>query len=294
MTSNIHDEQKIIALSEALSREGYVVVRKAIAPEVLAELQKELGVYYKDYPNSSGVFYGDKTVRFGSVFAKSPTSHDLATDPVVLGTVEAILKPFCDRIQINLTQAIGIQPHQDYQVPHRDDSMFPFEHENAQFMINCMWALTPFNEDNGGTRVWPKSHLGSFDPNIDLDAAICPDLDAGDVLIYLGSTVHSGGRNQTNAMRKGLVLSYSLGWLRQAENQYLANPPALAATYSPKLQELVGYAAHRPNLGWYEGQDPSTALKNTKGLQPTHDLLPPELEAMAAAYQEAQQLLKAS
>jgi len=294
MISNIHDEQKVKALTDALSREGYVVLRKAITPEQLTELQNELDVFYRKYPNASGVFYGDKTVRFGSVFAKSPASHALATDPVVLGTIEAILKPFCERIQINLTQAIGIQPHQDFQVPHRNDSLFPIDLGGTEFMINCMWALTPFNEDNGGTRIWPKSHLDSFDPNIDLDAAICPDLDAGDVLIYLGSTVHSDGRNQTNAMRKGLELSYSLGWLRQAENQYLANPPALAATYSPKLQELVGYAAHRPNLGWYEGQDPSTALENRKGLQPTHDLLPPEMEAMAAAYQQAQQLMKAS
>ena len=191
--------------------------------------------------------------------------------------------PYCNSIQINLTQAISIQPGESAQIHHRDDEMFPLPHPGMQFMINCMWALTPFSQQNGGTRVWPNSHHGYNVRELPEDQSITPELDPGDVLIYLGSTVHGGGANKSDMNRNGLVISYSQGWLRQAENQYLANPPEIAKHYPKDLQQLVGYVAHYPNLGWIEGQDPSVMLK--KELQPympTIDLLPPELAQMVS------------
>ena len=49
-------------------------------------------------------------------------------------------------------------------------------------------------------------------------------MSAGSVLLYIGSTIHGGGANRSDAARFGLALHYALGWLRQEENQYLAVP----------------------------------------------------------------------
>jgi ectoine hydroxylase-related dioxygenase (phytanoyl-CoA dioxygenase family) len=66
---------------------------------------------------------------------------------------------------------------------------------------------------------------------------------------------HGGGANRTGADRVGVGLAYTLGWLRQEENQYLACPPEVARTLDPALQRLLGYTGHFPFLGWYEGAD---------------------------------------
>lgn len=260
-----------------------MVFHNAISPKEIVQLNQELNPFFQSYPNSEGFFYGDKTKRFGGIFAKSKTSHRLATHPDIITVMNAIMGPYCDTIQINLTQAISIQPGETAQMMHRDDEMFPFPHPGIQFMINCMWALTPFTAENGGTRIYPNSHHGPFSREDAEANAIAPTLKPGDLLIYLGSTVHGGGANCSSNNRNGLVISYSQGWLRQSENQYLANPPKIAAAYSQDLQKLIGYEAHKPNLGWVEGQDPSITLKKNNGLLPTIDLLPKHLEDLVKA-----------
>ena len=82
----------------------------------------------------------------------------------------------------------------------------------------------------------------------------------GSALLFLGSTLHGAGANRTADVRRGLVVGYSLGWLKPYENQWLAYPPEVARHFSAELAALVGYRQHRPNLGNYEGQCPSILL----------------------------------
>jgi len=48
-------------------------------------------------------------------------------------------------------------------------------------------------------------------------------------LVY-GLDIPRRGANTTKASRIGMNIGYSLGWLRQEENQYLACPPEIART----------------------------------------------------------------
>ena len=157
MNAPFAPQSRSLSLADQLRCEGYVIVRQAIPADTLQKLQAEMDLHFDAYPNSEGFFYGDKTVRFGGVFHKSAASQSLAIDPTILGVMKEVLSPCCERIQINLTQAIGIKPGETAQIPHRDDEMFPFPHPGTQFMINCMWALSSFNANNGGTRIWLRS-----------------------------------------------------------------------------------------------------------------------------------------
>ena len=58
------------------------------------------------------------------------------------------------------------------------------------------------------------------------------------------------------------ITGYSLGWLRQEENQYLAVPPAVARGLREDVQHLIGYHLHDIFLGWVEGQDPHVVLED--------------------------------
>ena len=117
------------------------------------------------------------------------------------------------------------------------------------------------------------------------EEALVPTVAPGDALVFLGSTLHGGGGNASPVPRRGIVISYCLGWLKPFELQWLVYPPAIARRFSPELAALVGYAQHRPNLGNVEGQCPSVLLGE---VVPDHlgaiDALRPEQEAMAAAF----------
>ncbi|NQV21042.1 MAG: phytanoyl-CoA dioxygenase family protein, partial [Rhodospirillales bacterium] len=94
--------------------------------------------------------------------------------------------------------------------------------------------------------------------------------------------------NRTNRARTGLAFGYSLGWLRQVENQFLTYPPKIARAFPENLQELIGYTIQRPNLGWYEGQDPRVALlEDDGGALATKDYLSPETEALLQILSDA-------
>ena len=77
------------------------------------------------------------------------------------------------------------------------------------------------------------------------------------------------------------MISYCLGWLRQAENQYLAVPPDIARALPEELQRLLGYFVHEPNLGSVEGQDPIRMLKEEQPVpRPFQEFIPKEVQPL--------------
>ena len=59
----------------------------------------------------------------------------------------------------------------------------------------------------------------------------------------------------------GINVGYTLAWLRQEENQYLACPPEVARELPVELAKLVGYSRAAYALGYYgDLQDPLEAV----------------------------------
>jgi hypothetical protein len=239
-----------------LLRDGYLVIDEALPAAALQALDHDLALDFEQTPFCDGGFYGRRTKRFGRLLTRSAHSDRLVRHPLLLGIAEAILAPWCDRIQLNLTQAIAIHPGALPQLPHRDQDMWRGPTGEIEYLVNVMWPLTPFTRQNGATLVWPGSHGANacLDP---AGEARPIELDPGSALLFLGSTLHGAGANHSQAVRRGIIVSYCLGWLKPYENQWLAYPPSIAGTFPRPLSELVGYAQHRPNLGNVEGQCPS-------------------------------------
>jgi len=248
--------------SAALARDGYCVLERAVDPMLMAGINADLDKRFADTPLCQGDFYGPRTKRFGALLARSPLMAELAMDETVLAIVEQMLLPWCERIALNLTQAIEIHPGAQPQLPHRDQDMWPGPKGALEYLVNVMWPLDAFTRENGGTRLWPGSHVDPDAVEMNEADAIVPMVKPGDALIFLGSTLHGGGGNRAQAPRRGIVVSYCLGWLKPFELQWLVYPPAIARRFSPELAALVGYAQHRPNLGNVEGQCPSILLRD--------------------------------
>ena len=93
-----------------------------------------------------------------------------------------------------------------------------------------------------------------------LEDSSCAAMPKGSVLIYLGSTHHGGGHNQTaDETRVGLNIDYCLGFLRQEENQYLACPPEEARRLPVDLQNILGYKTAGYALGYVADNWPTHA-----------------------------------
>jgi hypothetical protein len=83
-------------------------------------------------------------------------------------------------------------------------------------------------------------------------------------------------------------MSYSLAWLAPAEKFLLSIPPEVARELPRKLQRLIGYQVHRPNLGWVEGRDPIEWLDGSiHDLAAARDNLTPTQAQMLEAYLES-------
>lgn len=280
------DIQEII---DILDRNGCLVLTGALTSGILERLQKEIHSQFAQRPFCAGNFFGFSTKRISGVFTKAPATQELAIHPAVLKVMDAFLLKSCREYQINLTQGIQIWPGEPAQIVHTDDLMFPFELpvSGDQKMINCMWAVDDFTFENGATALVPGSHKWPRDRVAQPEEIAYGEMPAGSLLIYFGSLQHGGGANRAQKFRTGLVISYCLGWLRQAENQYLAVSREEARSFPPRLQRLLGYFVHEPNLGAVEGQDPAQLLAKTVPVNENfNEFIPSEYHGVLEEYRK--------
>lgn len=269
---------------DLLRSNGYVIFDRLAPSALMDRVCAELEPWFEATPRCRGDFYGWNTTRFGSVLLKSPASRELVLDAAVLSILDQVLKPHCDWYQLNLSQGIRIHPGQRQQAPHRDEEMWPCHKNGVEYLVNVMWALNDFTAENGATLLWPRSQFDALNRQMDASQAVAAQMPRGSALVYLGSVTHCGGENRSNAPRSGLIFSYSLGWLKQYENAFLAYPPDIARQFPKSIRDLLGYRIHRPNLGGYEGQDPSVLFETHSRALAAVDALPESVAAELRAY----------
>ena len=56
-------------------------------------------------------------------------------------------------------------------------------------------------------------------------------------------------------------MNYCAGWVRQQENQQLGIPRDVAAQFTPRLQELCGYAVYNGLIGHINKRSPVELLQ---------------------------------
>ena len=248
---------------EALRRDGAAVVTNDVEPAVVDAVLAELRTPFDEvgkYDESD--FNGYSTLRVSGILGISPTSPRLVAHPRVMAVADAILLAHCLNYRIGSLTAIEILPGETDQSLHTDDGIYPIQIPGMQFQVSAMWALEDFTEENGATRVALGSHRDSLSHKYDelegkyavnIVQAVMP---RGSVLFYLGTTLHGGAANRSDAPRAGLINTYALGWLRQEENQYLNVPREIADQHSDIIRQLMGYQMHR-TLGSYQNPDGS-------------------------------------
>ncbi len=276
------------AVAEAVAADGAVIVDRLAPADLMDRIGEELGPWLARTPTGPDDFSGRLTRRTGALIARSPSARELVMHPLALGATALVLA-HSTNFQLHLTQAIAIGPGQGAQPLHRDRwafDFFPFP--NAyEVQCNTIWAQTDFTEENGATRVVPRSNLVEDGVVFAASDTVPAEMARGSALFYSGSVYHGGGPNQTDATRVGVNITYNVAWLRQEENQYLSVPKDVAETLPLDLLRLMGYSRGAYALGYIDDlRDPIEAVRpgiGSVGFGTSSATVAPEDSATATA-----------
>jgi ectoine hydroxylase-related dioxygenase (phytanoyl-CoA dioxygenase family) len=234
-----------------LKRDGALILSNVLSKADLEQLNGEIMPYVDATANGRDNFSGEHTTRTGALVARSEKCRELVMHPAIIEAANAFLKPYCETIQLHLTQVIRIRPGQKAQAIHRDRWAWGTHLKFLEPQFNTIWAASDFTKENGATQVCPGSLDWKDEHEVQPDEIAYAEMPAGSVLIYSGGVFHGGGANVSNGDRVGINITYTLGWLRQEENQYLSCPPDIAKTLAPELQALIGYSMGGYAMGYY-------------------------------------------
>ncbi len=266
--------------SEIVSRlesDGAVVLDDFLAGDLLARFNADLDGALEQETEGKAVlspaiqwFMGAKTRHLTAVAARSRVfAEEVLVHPALLAVCDEILLPNCANYRLNIAHVLDRGPGSEQQMLHRDELVWvhlPEPHPEVQ--VAAVIALEDFTAENGATRIVPGSHRWPRERQPQTGELAVAEMPAGSAVVYLGSTIHGGGANTTDSRRRrGMHMSFNLGWLRTEENNYLSVPPEIARQLPEKAQALLGYAAHDAlsagggYLGVVDTRDPLQLLK---------------------------------
>jgi ectoine hydroxylase-related dioxygenase (phytanoyl-CoA dioxygenase family) len=239
-------------VAAALEADGAVIVHNLLAPDVVKAINSEVDPYVDAadpdmrHLNPGVQIFHAQTRHVSGLAGKSRTfATEVMIHPLLMSLCDQILGPSCARYQLNLAHLLERLPGATDQFWHQDELVWNLVPEpKPELQLASVIALVDFTADNGATRVFPGSNLwesGRYPGGEQPEIAVMP---AGSAILYLGSTFHGGGAHTGTEPRRGVHLSYTLGWLRTEENNYLAVPPEVACELPRECQEVLGYAVH--------------------------------------------------
>ena len=239
------------AIVATVQQDGAVILDDVLSEGFITALREETDPYMEHTSNGEDHFAGHHTTRTGGLLVRSEKCRELIEHETILNPCNEFLAPYCERVQLHLTQVIRIRPGETAQTIHRDRWAWGKHLSHLEPQFNTIWAITDFTSENGATQVVPGSTQWPDDQEIKPEQITQAEMKAGSVMVYSGSVFHGGGANTSDHDRIGINITYALGWLRQEENQYLSCPPELAKDLSPTLQGLAGYAMGQYALGYF-------------------------------------------
>jgi phytanoyl-CoA hydroxylase len=253
---------------DALRAAGYVVVPDFLPPAELERLnvvaraqlaartrplELEADLKYPGAPPSRASAGGGTVRRLLEAFARDPAFAGCATAPRVQSWMAAY---FAEPVLMSRAHHNCLMTkHPRYGSLtgwHRDIRYWSFERED---LISVWFALGREAVDNGGLWFVPGSHTREFaaerfdaakffraehpDNAALIRTAVAPSLAPGDAVFFHCNTLHSAGRNTTDAVKYSLVFTYHgrsnapLGGTRSAAQPEVALGAARPQPHGP-------------------------------------------------------------
>ena len=247
-------------MATMLDRDGVVVIDGLFDDDVLGPIRAEIAPVLAVATPAGGDFLGHSTKAIPGLMARSPSFAACIIDPVLLALADHVLLPSCRDYQLQIATAQEVWAGGRGQLPHRDEAVYgpvlDYSPDAPQYVLGVIVAGSAFTADNGATRIAPGSHRWDPEREATADGLEPAAMAEGSAVVYFGRTIHHAGVNITDRGRTAYIFGYSVGWLRQEEALLVECPAAYAATLPERAQQLVGYKAYSPIVGWAADRDP--------------------------------------
>jgi ectoine hydroxylase-related dioxygenase (phytanoyl-CoA dioxygenase family) len=229
---NIHDAMAALGVTEhtlseaqkhSLDEEGYVVLENIIDPEWLQALRKRfLELLELEGDGAAKEFLAETgTKRLCDLANKGEMFDKVYTHPKVLAAVYHILQREFHFSSLHARDAI---PGEGLQALHCDHG--PREPYEPHYVVNSVWLLDDFTEENGATRFVPGTHKlrgttkdyvkDLMAPHPDQKLLLAP---AGSIAIFNSHCWHGGTLNVSQTSRMCLHASFKARDIKQQNDQ---------------------------------------------------------------------------
>jgi ectoine hydroxylase-related dioxygenase (phytanoyl-CoA dioxygenase family) len=252
-----------------LNVEGYTVIEDYMTTARIDAFRAELAPHLGTYRGRNS-FEGRATERIYTLVGRGKVFEEIVEDARLLAILDRFLAP---HYLLSANHAICIHPGETRQDLHHDDSFYPFPHPRPSISMSTIGAIDAFTPENGGTVMYPGSHLWPMDRRRALiqsthsgrssgETSIQLTMSAGALCVFQGTLIHGAGANRSDRERLAYTNHYCEPWARTQENFYLGVPKDRLRGMSPVLLGLLGYALRRPGdiMGQVGGYHPAKVL----------------------------------
>lgn len=225
---------------QQLDELGYLVLPGFVPPALLAALRDRVEALWTEEGDDAGSEFRPEAGarRLANLVDKGTLFADIVTLPKILACMEHVIGPGCKLSSLN---ARSTNPHNgDAQPWHADAGAIA--DDRGYWVCNSVWMLDDFTEENGATRLIPRSHAWRRLPEPGNTGAL-PDEQlvtgqAGTVVIMNAHMWHGGTANRTDRCRRALHAFYTREDKPQQQYQKALLRPATVAALTP-LQRRV-------------------------------------------------------
>jgi len=205
---------------DTFHREGFVVVRKLISAEMIAELAEDYDRATRDefdVPVWEGRIEPGKTLQLGNPSLKIPGWEDHAYRKRIVQVGKELLG---EDIDYKYDQLIYKPPGSDVELLWHQDAGYGWQGEANHRAVTCWLALSKATKEMGSMQFIPGSHLHGIAEHIDAQhknpitkalevivdesQAVTIEFEAGDATFHHGRTLHYTSGNETDEPRRGL------------------------------------------------------------------------------------------
>jgi hypothetical protein len=219
---------------------GYLALPGFMSPALVSALRDRCEALWAEEGDDAGAEFRPEpgTRRLANLCDKGSLFVEMVTMPQILECIEHVIGPGYKLSSLN---ARSTNPHNGDAQPWHADAGAIID-ERGSWVCNTIWMLDDFTEENGATRMVPRSHAwrrlpepGYTDSRPD-EALVLGE--AGTVVVMNAHMWHGGTANRTDRCRRALHGFYTRDDKPQQQYQKAMLRPETLASLTP-LQRRV-------------------------------------------------------